>query len=137
MLKEIILNGRPIRYNLQRKKVKNINIRIKRDLTVNVSASSRVPESEIERILRDKEKFILSAIEKYERLSYVNRIDSDPLSGATVFGQYLKVSITEGKKTSASITADTVAVTLKNASDRKESNPRKNTAKIFSRLCRF
>lgn len=117
MLKEIILDGRPIRYDLQRKKVKNINIRIKRDLSVNVSASTRVSQEEIERILREKSKFILSAIQKYESLSENKAEKPDPLEKALVFGQYLKVIITEGKKTPSVINSDSISIFVKNTSD--------------------
>ena len=34
MIKEIVLNGKRIEYDLQRKNVKNINLRIKADRTI-------------------------------------------------------------------------------------------------------
>ena len=120
MLKEIILDGRPIRYVLQRKKVKNINIRIKRDLSVNVSASVRVSQEDIERILREKSKFILSAIQKYESLQENKAVAPDPISGAVVFGKPLAVNVTEGKKTSYEITDDGISISLKSTSDSEQ-----------------
>jgi predicted metal-dependent hydrolase len=69
MIKEIVLNEKTVLYDLQRKNVKNINIRIKSNLSVQVSASSRVTQSQIDNILKEKATFILSAIEKYE-ISY-------------------------------------------------------------------
>ena len=64
MTKEITLNGRKIEYDLQYKSVKNINLRIKTDGSVYVSANRRVPVSVIEDFLRLKAEFVLGAIEK-------------------------------------------------------------------------
>ncbi len=65
MTKEIELNGKKIEYTLQRKSVKNINLRIKSDGTVNVSANSRVPLRVIESFMTAKADFILNALDKY------------------------------------------------------------------------
>jgi predicted metal-dependent hydrolase len=74
MLKEIDLNGKTIQYNLTYKRVRNINLRIKTDGTVWVSANKRVLENEIENFLISKEKFILNALEKFRNLSYDKQI---------------------------------------------------------------
>lgn len=65
MTKEITLNNRKIEYNLQYKSVKNINLRIKADGTVHVSANRRVPLSVIEGFMVSRADFILNALEKY------------------------------------------------------------------------
>ena len=43
-----MLNGKRIEYDLQRKDVKNINLRIKSDRTIFLSANPRVSEEVIE-----------------------------------------------------------------------------------------
>ena len=48
MIKTIDLHDRVISYNLERKNVKNINLRIKADQSVYVSANSNVSEDIIE-----------------------------------------------------------------------------------------
>lgn len=63
MIKTIILNGRKIEYNLEYKKVKNINLRIKQDGSVFVSASKRTPHSTIEAFMQEKAHLILKAID--------------------------------------------------------------------------
>jgi len=63
MKKEIILNGVTVSYDFQCKNVKNINLRIKPDGSVCVSASRRVPQSEIEGFLKLKADFILRALQ--------------------------------------------------------------------------
>lgn len=64
MKRYIDLNGRQIEYNLEFKKVKNINLRIKHD-GIFVSASKRISTKRIEEFMRDKSEFILRAIDKF------------------------------------------------------------------------
>ncbi len=55
-----------ITYLLTRKAVKNINVRIKPDGRVLVSANSRIPVSVIDAFIKEKQAFILSALARYE-----------------------------------------------------------------------
>ena len=61
----VTVGDRKIVYELTRKKVKNINLRIKPDGSVHVSASNAVTIAVIERFMKKKSDFILSAIDKY------------------------------------------------------------------------
>lgn len=67
MKRELILNGRAVPYELERKKIKNINLRVKPDGSVHVSAPRRVPEGMIESFLFSKADFILEAVERAEK----------------------------------------------------------------------
>ena len=60
---DILLSEQPIRYELCRKQVKNLNLRVRRDGSVFVSASPRVPISQIEAFLQSKSRWILRAVE--------------------------------------------------------------------------
>lgn len=66
MEKEIILNGQTVKYNLNYKDVKNINLRIKADGSINVSANFLTRQSTIEKFLTEKSSFIINALEKYK-----------------------------------------------------------------------
>ena len=68
MIKRIKLLDREIEYDLQRKQVKNINLRIKPDRTIIVSANPRVQISRIERFILEKQEFISRALEKYGKM---------------------------------------------------------------------
>lgn len=76
MKRYIDLGRRTIEYTLEYKRVKNINLRIKSDASVSVSASKRVTVSEIERFMKSKAEFILKAIDRFgaapkkERVQY-------------------------------------------------------------------
>ena len=64
---KIVLKDRTLTYELIRKKVKNVNLRIYPDGRVRVSASSWVSLSHIEKFLLEKQDFILSALDKYDQ----------------------------------------------------------------------
>ena len=57
-------DGRTISYELTRKPVKNINLRLRPDGAVNVSASSRVPIYRIEQLLTEHADSFLKAAER-------------------------------------------------------------------------
>ena len=63
MEQSILLNGQVLTYTLIRKKVKNINLRIKNG-KIFVSAAKSVPLSVIEDIMQKKASWILSALER-------------------------------------------------------------------------
>ena len=54
-------------YEMTYKKVKNINLRIKPDGTVHVSAGKHVPQSVVDGFVLSKADFILNALKKYEQ----------------------------------------------------------------------
>lgn len=57
-------SGRVLTYELERRSVKNINIRVHPDGRVSVSASARLPLREIERCLVERETWLLRAMER-------------------------------------------------------------------------
>lgn len=66
MTRSITLGTKVIEYTLEYKRVKNINLRIKPDASVHVSASKRVSVREIEAFMKTKSDFILRAVSKFE-----------------------------------------------------------------------
>lgn len=65
-IKHLKCGDRELTYELTRKAVKNVNLRIKPDGSVHVSANRRVPISFIEDFIRQKQTFIFAALDKYE-----------------------------------------------------------------------
>lgn len=63
----VLCGQEKIEYELTRKQVKNINIRIKPDGRILVSASSRVSATYIDGLIEEKKLFITRALEKYEK----------------------------------------------------------------------
>ena len=74
MKKRIELMGRQLEYELQRKKVKNINLRIKPE-GLFVSANRLVPQYIIDAFLRDRAEFILAAVERLKKAEKPALID--------------------------------------------------------------
>jgi predicted metal-dependent hydrolase len=68
-MKESIINcqGNQIKYTLVRKKVKNVNLRVRSDGTVVVSADKRVPLAFIEKLILEKAPWILNNLERIEK----------------------------------------------------------------------
>ena len=100
MIKRIKLLDREIEYDLQVKRVKNINLRIKPDKSITVSANPRVPESRIERFILEKQEFILRALEKYGKMQKSLPKPKQYIDGETikVFGQDFTLKIFLAKK---------------------------------------
>jgi len=70
MEKRLYLDGESYTYELTRKRVKNINLRITSDGTISVSCPYRVPEREVENFLLSQKDFILNSLAKTrERIS--------------------------------------------------------------------
>lgn len=65
--RKVSCTSRILMYELHRKNVKNINIRIKQDGTVFVSAGRFVNASQIDQLIMEKQGFIIHALEQYEK----------------------------------------------------------------------
>ena len=65
MIRKVKIEEKIIEYNLERKSVKNINLRIKPDGSVNVSANRRVSAAYIDSFVLGKSGFIFKALDSY------------------------------------------------------------------------
>ena len=115
MINTIMLCGRVVEYELQRKKVKNINLRIKSDGSVNVSAPPRVPLDAIEEVLRSNGAYILKALDKF---SARNENAPQPLEYKdgeymTVLGYRVPLEVVKGNRNVTEITSHGILLTVK------------------------
>lgn len=90
MRKTIVLNNQIINYELNRKNVKNLNLRIKPDGTISVSVNNRISQERIESFLIEHSDFILNALKKYEEIER-----NEPKEIELVTGDVIKVLGTE------------------------------------------
>lgn len=67
MEKSITLNGQLLTYNFEYKKVKNINVRIKPDGKIYVSAPRFVTAKRVEEFLISKSDFLIKALSKFQK----------------------------------------------------------------------
>lgn len=114
----IMINNREIAYNLQRKMIKNINLRIKPDGSVNISAPHRVPLAEIEDFMLSKGSFILNAIEKSEQQRQ-NHVRPRYIDGEIIYflGKPYKMVIREGARIKVSISDDEIIMQIPDISN--------------------
>ena len=116
MIKTVYLKDRLIEYELIRKQVKNINLRIKSDGSIYVSAGPFVSGKIIERFLISKSDFIIKALEK---CNAHKSPDFNFKSGDVIkfLGTDISLCITEGKKSYYTLSDNTLVLCVKNISD--------------------
>ena len=138
MIRQVELCGRSVEYDLQRKNVKNINLRIKSDGSVCVSANNFVSVDTVERFMRDKADFILGAIDRAEK-----RLENTPAELKYVSGESMRIlgkdrvlQVVKGTKNQASFNDDASEIILA-VRDTKDSELKKKTlGKWKKELCR-
>ena len=119
MEKEILFGSTKVTYTLERKKVKNINLRVKKDGSVHVSAHPRVPLQVIEDFLRAKAAFIFKARSYYKTLSELAPPPMEYKEGDRLYilGEPCSLSLRTGKKNSVEKTADRLILTVRDTAD--------------------
>ena len=78
----VCAGGKEIKYILERKQVKNINLRVRPDGSVRVSASSRIDTSYIDDFVLSKAEFVLKAMKRFEGTAEAERQFQAELSKA-------------------------------------------------------
>ena len=119
MIYTILLNNKEVQYNLERKKVKNINLRIKPDGSIYVSANNSVSQEKIEKFLNEKSEFILKALEHYHELQkYVPKpkkyVDGEHFK---ICGHDLRLKVFEGRKNYVESDGVYIKLTVKDIGD--------------------
>lgn len=119
MNRAIALDGVQISYELTYKRVKNLNIRVREDGTIGISAPPGVSEEEVEQVLREREGFLRKALEKFrvrEELAPRVRTYED---GEVwyVLGVPLRLTVTEGARNAVREGGDTLLLTVRDRRD--------------------
>lgn len=70
-------DGRQLRYELTRKKVKNVNFRAKENGIIQVSANPRVPIAEIERFIAERAEFFFNAFGRIKSREEIREVRTD------------------------------------------------------------
>ncbi len=123
-IRVLVCGGREVRWVLTRKRVKNVNLRVKPDGIVYISANTRVPVKFIEDFIREKSDFIFSALEgfsKRENAPALPKSSENYQNGDTFcyFGKYytLRIDIDESISYAAqenvSVGEDKIVVTVR------------------------
>ena len=115
MIKEIVLNEKTVLYDLQRKNVKNINLRIKADRTIVVSANHGISEQVIEDFILSKSDYILKALSHYEDLAKYAPKPKKYVDGETyrIFGHDRRLKVKCGKQNCVESDESFITLTVK------------------------
>jgi len=113
------LKGHSIVYELTYKKVKNVNIRVKGDGTVSVSAPQRETQAQIEGILTSRADFILNALERYAALEQMAPREIFYQSGDTLWflGEPLVLEVRQGRVNGAERKEGRLLLTVRDPED--------------------
>ncbi len=108
-----------IEYSLERKKVKNINLRVRRDGTVYVSAPSRVPVREIEGFIAAKCSYIKQAQEHFRSRTETAAEERRFAQGASVMylGRPLELCIIQSPTEGVTEEEHRLVIALRDSSD--------------------
>ena len=100
----IVVEGREIFYHLERKNVKNINLRVRKDCSIFVSANETVSCEEIDRFIFAKASRILKAIDHFSEMERYKPKPKQYVSGETFFiqGRGLRLHVSQAEKNSIS-----------------------------------
>ncbi len=120
-----------VSYEIKRKRVKNINLRISRDGKVTVSAPDFVSESAIEQFVQSKQEFILKHVEKYRSRQVVSVANKDSIY---LYGKCFKFKKLADSKFSYSVTDDVVVLYYRNLERDYERMLKELAKKYFNQL---
>ena len=127
-------------YEVHRKKVKNINLRIKSNMEIYISAPMNLHSDYIENFIRSKEKWIKQVLQKIEEAKQ-NQLPSQYLSGEKhkYLGKEYELEVKQGNSNRVSIKEGKIILTVisnifENSDEKKKVMERwyfENAQKVF------
>lgn len=96
----ICLGEQKLTYTLERKLVKNLNLHVRKDGSVYVSANPCVPAKQVDEFLISKEQFILNAQRKFREQAEFKPQPKQYISGETFYiqGRGLRLKVSQASK---------------------------------------
>lgn len=93
----IQIDGIPLHYSLERKNVKNLNLHVRKDGSVYVSANTAVPDEKIDDFLISKGNFIRNAQNKFKEQEQYKPLPKQYVSGESfnIQGRALRLKVTQ------------------------------------------
>ena len=135
MIQSINLKGKELQYDLIRKDVKNINLRIKANQSISVSASPSVELEEIEDFLGIKADYIISALAYYEDLARYAPQPKEYVDGETflILGREQRLKVVTAKKNYVTSDESYITLYVKDEADREIK--KRTMEKWLQRIC--
>ena len=96
----IRIDGRLLEYSLERKNVKNLNLHVRKDGSIYVSANAAIPEDKIDAFLTSKSTFIRNAQEKFKEQEQYRPLPKQYVSGETFYiqGRALRLKVSQSDR---------------------------------------
>lgn len=143
-LRTVECEQRTLEYLLTRKQVKNINLRVKPEGKVNVSANQNVPAEYIDDFVKSKQSYIIKALDKYEETRKYTRAPKKYVSGENfnILGKSLRLKVYEGNEESVITDGIFVFLTIKDKENQKRKEKlmndwlKKMQTETFNQICR-
>lgn len=122
--RKVMSDGKEIVYLLEQKPVKNLNLRIRKDGSVYVSANNLVPISKVDEFVVSKGGYILSALQRFQELAQYRPQPKQYMSGETfyILGRGLRLKVSKGTKDEIHMDGVYILLQVKDTADvsRKE-----------------
>lgn len=123
-LRKVISDGKEIIYQLEQKPVKNLNLRIRKDGSVYVSANDLVPVSKVDEFVVSKGAYISASLQHFQELVQYRPQPKQYISGETfyILGRGLRLKVLEGTKDEIHMDGVYILLQVKDSADvnRKE-----------------
>lgn len=140
----VVTEKRDIKYTLTYKSVKNINLRIKPDGSVLVSAPHYIDAERIDEFVKSKSDFINSALDKFEKSKLYKPALKQYVSGEIFYflGNSLELKVIESNENKVYIDQKSLYLLTKNIDDLKYKEKiinkwyKEQTIKIYDEIAR-
>ena len=119
MLRTVETDGNAISYTLERKPVKNINLRIRPDNCVYVSAPKDVVAKMVDAFVVEKSAYILRALKKFKDRNRESTLENNFVNGETVkfLGRNLRLKVKNASRSKVESDESYVTLYVKDVQD--------------------
>ena len=119
MLRTVEADGNAISYTLERKPVKNINLRIRADQSIYVSAPKDVAAKMVDAFVVEKSAYILRALKKFKDRNRESTLEKNFVNGETVkfLGRNLRLKVKNASRSKVESDESYVTLYVKDVQD--------------------
>lgn len=132
----IQIDGIPLHYSLERKNVKNLNLHVRKDGSVYVSANTAVPDEKIDDFLISKGNFIRNAQNKFKEQEQYKPLPKQYVSGETFYIQGRALRLKVSQSTKEKILSDGVYLLLEVKDPQNFTQKERLVKKYLDRQCK-
>ena len=136
MKRTVAFDDQELTYTLEHKQVKNLNLRIRKDGSVYVSANPMVPADEVDDFVIRKSEYITRAVNQFHMMEQYQPEPKRYVSGETFYlqGRGVRLQVIQDKKDS--LTSDGVYIFLRVKDPDDFDKKRRMVTKYLDQQCR-